>query len=375
MNRNETYTSYMHRLCEMVLSQEDSVSRHNWMYEDGVLLEGMLQAEALTADERIFPFVKQYIDCFVTEDGHIPRIEKRPSSVDCLNNAKLILEVYHRTGEAGYRKALEYIYAYIQKHPRLSGTTAFAHKAIYADQMWLDGLYMLQPLYARMIPEFGREDDYQDVANQFSYIYQFTYDEETGLFYHAYDHTKHMFWSDNKTGRSPHFWGRAMGWLGMAAVDTLEAVPLKYEKQRAVILEVLQKLADGVVRWQNEKGVWYQITDQGTRTGNYMEASCSSMFANFLLKAVRDGYLPKSYEQYAKSAMEGIFKEFMSEDENGLLHINNVCLVAGLGPEKRPERDGTFAYYISEPVVKDDNKARGPLLQALVQLAADELHK
>ncbi len=363
-----SYKENMLQLCETVLTKSEGVSVHNWMYEDGVLLEGLLQAEKLTKDKRIFPFVKEYIDAFVTEEGHIPKVESRPSSVDCVNNAKIILEVYKHTGEEKYRKALEYFYEYIKKHPRLTKTTAFAHKVIYYDQMWLDGLYMMQPLYARLIPEFGREEDYSDVAAQFQYIYEFTYDKETQLFYHAYDHSRKMFWSDDTTGHSQCFWGRAMGWLGMALVDTLDAIPEKYEKERSILLNVLHKLADGVCRWQNEKGVWYQVVNQGEREGNYMESSCSCMYACFLLKALQKGYLTDDYEPYIHKAVEGIFNEFVTIDKAGNLHVHKVCLVAGLGPDKHPHRDGTFEYYISEPVVDDDNKARGPLLQLLVAL-------
>lgn len=366
MNKQDMYTKML-QLCETVLTQTDSVSPCNWMYEDGVLLGGLIQAEKVTKDERIFPFVKDYVDLYVTEEGRIPRVEQRPSSVDCVNNAKVILDVYERTGEEKYRKVLEYFYQYIQKHPRITGTTAFAHKVIYADQMWLDGLYMLQPLYARLIPLFGTDEDYKDVANQFAYIDEFTYDEETQLFYHAYDHSRKMFWSDDETGRSQCFWGRAMGWLGVALVDTLEAIPEKFEEERQILLNVLKKLADGVCRWQNDKGVWYQVVDQGSREGNYMESSCSAMFTCFLLKAVRMGYLPAEYESYGQKALDGIFKEFVTADEDNNLHIHNVCLVAGLGPNKYPHRDGSFEYYMSEAIVSDDNKARGPLLLSLLQ--------
>lgn len=364
-SQDEKYHKKMLQLCETVLTQPESVSVYNWMYEDGVLLEGLLRVEKLTQDLRIFPFVKEYVDSFVTEDGRIPKVESRPSSVDCINNAKIILAVYERTREEKYKKALEYFYQYIQKHPRLSGTTAFAHKVVYQDQMWLDGLYMLQPFYARLVPEFGKETDYQDIAAQFEYIYRFAYDEEPQLFYHAYDHSRNMFWSDDKTGHSPCFWGRAMGWLGMALVDTLEAIPEKFKEERDVLLKVLKKLADGICRWQNEQGVWYQVTNQGEREGNYMESSCSSMYVCFLLKAVRAGYLSAAYEKCAYKGLEGIFKEFVSVDEEDMIHVHNVCQVAGLGPAKKPHRDGTFEYYISEPIVSDDNKARGPLLLAL----------
>lgn len=352
-------------MCETVLNGKESVSYHNWMYEDGVLLEGILQAETLTGDERIFPYVRAYTDHFVTEDGRIPKVESRPPSVDCVNNAKIILEVYKRTGEEKYKKVLEYFYRYIKKHPRLTGTTAFAHKQIYYDQMWLDGLYMMQPLYARLVPEFGTEADYKDIAAQFQYIFDFAYDEKKQLFYHAYDHSKKMFWSDEETGHSRCFWGRAMGWLGMALVDTLDALPEAYGEERAVLLQVLKKLADGVCRWQDETGVWYQVVDQKERQGNYAESSCSCMFACFLLKSVQREYLPGEYLPYVEKAVDGIFREFVTTDEEGRMQVHNVCLVAGLGPDKYPHRDGTFEYYMSEPVVDDDNKARGPLLQLL----------
>lgn len=369
MYTQDFYKKKMLQFSEMVLNNPDSVSIYNWMYEDGVLLEGLLQVEALTGDERVLSYIEEYLAAFVTEEGRLPKIETRPSSVDCLNNAKIILTAYERTGKEKYKKVLEYIYQYIKKHPRLTGTTAFAHKIIYFDQMWLDGLYMLQPLYARIIKEFGTKEDYRDVANQFDYIFKFTFDEEKELFYHAYDHSRKMFWSDDETGRSPHFWGRAMGWLGVALVDTLEAIPEEFAEERKILMDVLAKFAKGVKRWQNEKGVWYQILDQGDREGNYMESSCSCMYALALLKAMRLGYLPKEYRVCAEKAMEGIFKEFVSEDEKGDLHIHNVCLVAGLGPNKRPERDGSFEYYISEKIVDDDNKARGPLLLALTEMA------
>ncbi len=367
------YINRMKQVYETALTRKNSVSETNWMYEDGVLLRAMAATGALLEDDRYLSFLKRYIDNFVTEDGRIPFVENRPPSVDCLNNGKVIFTLYHITHEDRYKKALAYLKSCIERHPRLDGCGGFAHKKIYPNQMWLDGLFMLQPLYAEYTKEWGPYECFEDIAKQFALITRFAYDEEKGLYYHAYDHSRSMFWADPVTGCSPHFWGRAMGWLAMAAVDTLDYFPADHPGRNA-ILDVVEKIAAGIVRYQSPSGVWYQILDLADRKGNYKESSCTCMFAYFLKKSVQMGYLPDSFLSSADKAMDGIFSEFINE-KDGLVHIGNVCLVAGLGPAKKPHRNGSFAYYISEPVVEDDNKAFGPLLWALTRYAADDMGK
>ncbi len=363
------YKDWMKKVYETALNREESVSYYNWMYEDGVLLKGMEAAGLLMDDDRYLQFTKDYVDAFVTEDGHIPFVEKRAASVDCLNNGKNIFTVYHWTKEDRYNKALTLLRQRIDTHPRLDGCRAFAHKIVYANQMWLDGLFMLQPLYAQFTSEWGPESCFDDIAEQFRLITRFAYNEEKGLYYHAYDHSKSMFWADPDTGCSPNFWGRAMGWLSMAAVDCLDFFPAEHPGRKP-ILDLIEKIAAGIIRYQSPEGVWYQVLDQADRAGNYPESSCSCMFAYFLKKGVQMGYLPDSYLPYAQKALDGIFHEFVTE-KDGFVNISNVCLVAGLGPNKRPERDGSYEYYISEPVVDNDNKAFGPLLHTLVRFSMD----
>lgn len=365
------YTDLMKKTYETALHRKNSVSMTNWMYEDGVLCKGMEYAGTLLGDERYLPFLKAYADQFVDEDGTIHAVEKRPPSVDTLNNGKVVFTVSHHCPDQKYKLALSFLRERIRIHPRLTDSRAFAHKAVYADQMWLDGLFMLQPLYAQFAAEYRETDAFDDIAAQFALITQYAYNSEKELYYHAYDHSRSMFWADPVTGHSPSFWGRAMGWLSMAAVDTLDFFPADHPG-RTPILDVIRKIAHGIIRYQNENGVWYQVLDQGSREGNYEESSCSCMFAYFLKKAVQMGYLDDFYLQYADKAMAGICKQFVTVGADGFVNISNVCLVAGLGPAKKPERDGSFAYYISEPVVDNDNKAFGALLCALTRFAAEE---
>jgi unsaturated rhamnogalacturonyl hydrolase len=191
-------------------------------------------------------------------------------------------------------------------------------------------------------------------------------DVKTGLLYHGWDEQKQERWADPRTGRSSQFWGRAMGWYAMAVVDVLEWLPQGHP-QRQAVLAVLQRLASAIARVQDRAtGVWWQVLDQPERPGNYREASASSMFVYALAKAVRSGWLDKTvYAPVAARGYQGLLREFVELRADGHLDLKNVCKVAGLGGN--PYRDGSYAYYTSTEVVKNDPKGVGAFLLAAVE--------
>src|SRR5262249_25434030 len=158
-------------------------------------------------------------------------------------------------------------------------------KLRYTNQMWLDGIYMGCPFYAECVSLFQEPaTDYEDIAKQIRLIAAHTFDEKTGLFYHGWDAAHVQAWANKTTGTSSNFWGRAIGWYGMALVDVLDSFPADH-RDRPEILSVLQKLATGVLKHQDPAtGLWYQVVDQQGRKGNYLEATASSMFVYTLAK-------------------------------------------------------------------------------------------
>jgi unsaturated rhamnogalacturonyl hydrolase len=230
--------------------------------------------------------------------------------------------------------------------------------------MWLDGIYMGAPFYAQYGLDFNEPENFDDIIYQIQLIEEKTRDEQTGLLYHAWDESKKQRWSDPVTGRSPHFWGRGMGWFSMALVDVLDYIPEEHS-QRGEIIAVLQRLAEAIVKVQHkEKGLWYQVMDQGDREGNYLEGSVTSMFSYTLLKAVKKGYIKESYLENALRAYEGIIKHLIKTDNEGKITISQVCAVAGLGGN--PYRDGSYEYYINEGKRDNDPKATGPFIMASI---------
>ena len=263
------------------------------------------------------------------------------------------------------------LYAQLQKHPRTK-TGGFWHKQIYPRQLWLDGLYMGQPFYLDYANNFltGKDQKkaYDDIAKQLLTVGKKTYDPATGLYRHAWDETKSMFWADKKTGQSQHAWGRAMGWYIWAIVDVLENLPQDH-KSRPELVTLLKSVADGLVKYQDpETGLWYQVLDEPGREGNYLEATCAAMFSYNLLRANRLGLLDDSYRAAGEKAYQGILENFITTDEDGTINLTQCCQVAGLGGGNNERRNGTFEYYISEPIRENDGKGVGPFILASLEM-------
>lgn len=332
-----------------------------WAYDYGVLLSGFQALYEKTHEHRFFDCVKHGMDYFVREDGNIRMYNADEYTLDNINNGKTILWLYEQTGEKKYKLACDRLLSQLRTQPRTS-EGAFWHKKIYPWQIWLDGLFMASPFYAEYVAKFGQSSEFSDITKQFLVCECHLRDEKTGLLYHAWDEKHVQPWCSPKTGLSPHFWGRSMGWYVMGLVDTLEWLP-KDDPNRNALIHYLQDAMESLMHYRDPScGVWYQVLDEGGRKGNYLESSASCMICCAAAKGARTGVLPKSYAYLAKKIFADILTEFVTVRKDGLLNLNKVCAVAGLGGKDR--RDGTFAYYISEPIVANDFKGVGPFIHA-----------
>lgn len=337
-----------------------------WSYDQGVVLKGIEGVWLNTADGKYFRFIQQSIDRFVNDDGTIRTYAINDYNIDNINNGKILLLLYKVTGQDKYLKAAGLLREQLKTHPRTK-EGGFWHKKIYPYQMWLDGLYMGEPFYAEYAAMFHDRAALDDVLDQFRFMENHAADDQTGLLYHAWDESRQQRWANPETGRSPHFWGRAMGWYAMALVDTLDYFPERNERQE-MLIKILERLAVAVQKYQEPKsGLWYDILDKGSAKGNYLEASVSSMFVYALAKGVGKGYLPVSYLNVARRGYTGIVKRFIKTDPAGQMNLEGTVSVSGLGGN--PYRDGSYEYYLSEKVVTNDPKGVGAFLMASNEIA------
>ncbi|ERM82760.1 hypothetical protein P872_04380 [Rhodonellum psychrophilum GCM71 = DSM 17998] len=341
----------------------DFNEKPKWEYTHGLVMSSMLKVWENTGDQQYMDYVRHFVDFMIDENGVIKTYKKSDYNIDRVNGGKFLIELYKETKEEKFKLAIEELRDQMREHPRNSDG-GFWHKKIYPQQMWLDGIYMGSPFLSKYAVEFNEPALFDDVAKQIHLIDKHCYSPETGLFHHAIDASKSEKWADPATGLSTNYWGRSIGWLAMALVDVLDDMPKDHPK-RAEIVSIAQKLAKGIVKYQHESGTWYQVIDQGDRAGNYLESSATSMFAYFLIKGAKNGYLDQEFRDAGVKAYEGILKEFIREDADGGITITNVCGVAGLGGN--PYRDGSYEYYVGEEIRENDPKGVGPFILASLQ--------
>ena len=347
------------------LLPESNKYHGKWSYDFGVILQGVKAAYKASNNPVYYQYIKDNMDYFIQEDGTIKNYHFDSMNIDYVNNGKLLFFLYEETKEEKYKVAMDRLFEQLQQMPRTS-EGGFWHKKIYPYQMWLDGLYMGSPFYAEYLLTFKNGEGLDDVVKQFELCYKHTVDEKTGLLYHAWDEKREQEWADPETGLSLNFWGRSIGWYVMALVDVIELLPEMYEK-RAVLVEQLKNILSALKKVQDpEAKVWYQVLDKGNERGNYLEASGTSMIVYAAAKGYHLGILDESWYTFIKESYEGLQEEFVFYTKEDWVNLIRCCEVAGLGGDDK--RDGSFVYYISEPVITNDFKGYGAFLQAAVYL-------
>ncbi|WP_374759646.1 glycoside hydrolase family 88 protein [Dyadobacter chenhuakuii] len=361
--------SFMARHKDSILVGKNTATK--WDYEQGLMLKAIEKIWNRTGEGKYFDYIRKDIDQYVKSDGSIRTYKFDDFNIDNIPPGRALLTLYQQTqpDKEKYKKAADLLWKQLAEQPR-TNEGGYWHKKRYPNQMWLDGLFMGEPFAAEYSLLFNHPEHFNDIANQFALIEKYAVDEKTGLIYHAYDESREQKWADKKTGRSPNFWARAIGWYAIALVDVLDYFPKDHPK-RIELIQYIKRLAPVLAKYQDKQsGLWYQVIDQGNRKGNYLEASASCMFIYALAKGSRMGYIDASFAENAKRGYAGALKEFVEIEADGLLSLNKTVSVGGLGGT--PYRDGTYEYYLSEPIRKNDLKGIGPFIFASIEMEIAE---
>ena len=341
--------------------------KSTWDYEQGLMLKAIEKVWRRTADTKYYDYILADMNRFVAEDGSIRTYKTEDYNLDNINSGRGLLMLYQQTqpGKDKFKKAADVLWHQLENQPKTK-EGAYWHKQRYPFQIWLDGLFMAEPFSAEYAKVFNHTEHFNHIAKQFEMVEKYMVDPKTGLIFHGYDESKSEKWADKKTGLSPHFWSRAIGWYGMALVEVLDYFPENHP-ERPKLIKYLQRLAPVLAKYQDPKsGVWYQMTALAGKKGNYLEASASCMFVYTLAKAARMGYISPVFQANAKKGYVGILKEFVEKESDGSLALQKTVSVGGLGGN--PYRDGTYEYYLSEPLRKNDLKGVGPFIFASIEM-------
>ena len=342
---------------------------NGWNYIDGCMMIALLNMHKITGQARYYDFAENFLDYYVFEDGSIRGFNEDEYNLDNICEGRVLFDVYAKSGKEKYRKAIDTLYGQILRQPRTHEGN-FWHKAIYPNQVWLDGLYMAQVFYARYTTDLEGGKNYADIRRQFRTVREKMFDPATGLYRHGYDASKTAFWA-GEDGCSKNPWLRSLGWFSAALIDVTAEVkddPEFVAEMTGIARELAQNLLPYI---DADSGMLWQVPNQVGREGNYPETSGSAMVAYFYLKGARLGILDKSYAPVGAKIFQSICDRYLTETD-GKLNLGGICLVAGLGPENNRRRDGTYEYYISEPIVENDAKGLAPFLMCYTELLLSE---
>lgn len=326
-----------------------------WHYHQGVFLCGVMKLYEATGNEAYFDYVKNYADSLIDEYGNLLF---RRDELDAIQAGLILFPLYERTREERYVLAAEKLRGLYRTLNRTS-EGGFWHKDNYAYQMWLDGLYMGGPFALKYAQLKGEESLVDMVIHQEHLMRKHTKDEQTGLYYHAWDERKTMPWADQKTGCSPEFWARSFGWYVLALADMIEDLPEQHE-MRKVWKETLTDMLESVAKYQDQTtGLWHQIIDKGNHSDNWLESSGSCLFMYAMAKAMNEGYVGLRYVDHVVKAYQGLIQHKTAEKENGDFTINDICIGTSAG---------FYDYYVGRERSTNDLHGAGAFIMALTEL-------
>jgi unsaturated rhamnogalacturonyl hydrolase len=342
---------------------------NRWNYIDGCMMTAELSLYECTKDRKYLDACDAFVGWFVNDDGTIKTYDPEEKNLDNINMGRSLFDLYRYTGKEKYKRAIYTVRHQLDIQPRTASGN-FWHKEIYPNQVWLDGLYMAQPFYIEFENRFHQMRDCADSFCQFQNVWKNMRDPKTGLYYHGFDESRKMYWADPETGCSRNFWLRALGWFVCALTDSAALFDEQLYYEKRYLGKMLKDLVDALVKWQDGDGLFYQLVNLPDLKGNYEETSGTALIAYGILKAVRLGILPERYAAFGERAMDGLIRKKLIRNEDHTIGLDGICLVAGLGGKNH--RDGSAAYYLSEPVVKNDAKGTAPFILAYTELLRRE---
>lgn len=357
------WTKYFHQYLENQFPA--FLKEKPWNYKDDLCVVGAYDLYEATGEEAYLPPILAAAPYLLQEDGSVTGVKPGEHNIDKVSFGKSLQVLETLTGEKAYKDAWEGIYESLRDYPRTKSGN-FWHKDIYPNQVWLDGLYMGQPFYASCLVKRA-EEGWDDILDQFAQAERLLWNENLGLYMHAWDESRQMEWADPVAGQSPCVWLRAEGWFLMALCDVYELA--KEKTPRAGELSViLKKAVDGLLPYRQENGLFLQLVNETELAGNYAETSGSAMAAYALLKGSRLGMLPASYGETGADILDCLEREYLKQEEDGI-HLYGICASAGLGPgpDNRTDRDGSPAYYLSEKQMRDNQHGAGACMMAAAE--------
>jgi unsaturated rhamnogalacturonyl hydrolase len=210
--------------------------------------------------------------------------------------------------------------------------------------IWGDDLYMSVPFLARMGTYSGDRRYWDDAVRQVQAFTQYLWDPKKELYFHCY-------YAGLQRNGVAH-WGRCNGWVMMAKVHLLNALPADHPGRAAVIHDLEQQIL-GIAQYQNADGLWHQLLD---KNDSYVETSSSAMFTYCIARAVNQGWIDARYGSIARAGWEGLKKHKIHADGQ----VDDICIGTGI--------EDNLVFYYTRPARGNEKHGLGAVIEAGIEV-------
>ena len=326
--------SFINRFPDPDVIRWGSENNH-FSWQAGYIMFAMEKLWRETNDSTYLNYIRRYVDQNVSQDGSVPNFS--PRALDNFIPGYACLLMYELTGEERYAKAAETIRRGFDDYPRNKYGIFYHSKSI--PQLWVDGVFMGQIFLSRYAKTLNHPEDFAEVVRQMQGLVRLC-GRSDGLFYHGWAEQGKTRWAADADGHSPEVWSEGLGWTAVLFADVFDYLPNDIAG-RDSLMTALQKMCQGLKACQDAKtGMWCQVVDKPTASGNWNETSGTAMFLYLLQKSVNKGYIPATeYQSVIDRAYNGLIKKAIRNADGNYNLID--CSSIGI--------QGSYDAYIRQP--------------------------
>ena len=331
-------------------------SHYHWTWVDAALLNTVVKEYEQSPPEKqqiYFDYVKKAMDkTYSVANGHTP---------NAIASGLGLAFLYRITKDPKYKTKADKIYAdYLKIHRTKEG--AVSHLMFFTE-LWDDTIFMIGQYLLAMYKATGDEKYIDELAKQIRLHRDKLQVKDWGLWVHGWDQAgrghcvfcSQIGWADKTTARSAEMWGRGNGWIVVTLSDALEIIP----KSNPLWNEMAGYLKEMIIHMpelQDPKtGHWYQLPVRNKEPKNFIESSCTAMFAYGITTALQFGLVTdESYKSSIALAYHGLREYSLVPKSDQYLITQNICTATCIGDKN---------YYFKRAVQKGKPYGIGMFIQ------------